>query len=349
VRSLDVQDGWLYVGGTMTHLTGGSSPKAVAAKNLGRVSVADATPGTGWNPRLNGTVNDVDASSDGTRVYAAGYFSTADGVAARRGAALSSSPGAAVLPFSPTWSSTKNDYQRSVLQVGNRVYFGGSEHSLFGYDPTTMDRVSGSIMKRHGDIQVVATGAPGVIFAGCHCNSYSYQNAFTWPTLSGAWTQADALNWFGAWDAATGARIPQFVPQFDSRLGSGVWAITTDSRGVVWAGGDLTTATTKSGARRWTGGFVRYDPADSTAPGVPTGLRATGSTDTTVTLAWDTVTDRGSGGVRYQVLRDDRTVGATADNTGTLTVERGGSNRFFVRAVDAAGNVSASTAVTVTD
>jgi hypothetical protein len=139
------------------------------------------------------------------------------------------------------------------------------------------------------------------------------------------------------------------VPQFDTRLGSGVWALLTDSRGVVWAGGDITTATTKSAARRWTGGFVRFAPADSAAPGVPTGLRVTGSSDTSVTLSWATVTDRGSGGVRYQVLRDDRVVGATTNNTDSLTVDRGGSNRFFVRAVDAAGNISASTPVTVAD
>ena len=63
-----------------------------------------------------------------------------------------------------------------------------------------------------------------------------------------------------------------------------------------------------------------------------------------MTLCWQKVTDAG-GGVRYQVLRDDRPIGVTTGNTGTMTVPKGGNNRFFVRAVDAAGNLSASTAL----
>jgi hypothetical protein len=345
VRTLDVQDGWLYVGGALTHMTGGRRAAAVATQNLGRVEVGDGTPSTTWNPKLNGTVNDVDATADGQRVYAVGYFGKANGIAANKAAVLTTAAGAALAqPFTPSWSSAKNNYQRSVTSVGGRVYFGGSEHSLFGYDPATMNRVSGSIMKAHGDVQVIASDGAGLIYAGCHCNNYSYDNAFAWPTLTAGWTQADSIAWFGAWDAATGARVPHFRPALGMRLGSGVWGLTTDTAGTMWAGGDIVSATTKSKAGKWAGGFVRFDASDSLAPATPAGFRVTAQTDTTVTLAWSSVGDAG-GGVRYQVLRDDRPIASTTNNATTLTVPTGGSNRFFLRATDAAGNVSASTPV----
>ncbi len=345
VQGLDVQDGWLYVGGSFSHLTGGSRASAVAAKMLGRVSVTDGTPGTSWNPNLNGTVTDVDASDDGQAVYASGFFGTSNGAAADKAVALSTADGAALAPsFSPSWSSAKKRYQRAVVQVGGRVYFGGSEHSLFGFDRATMTRTSGSIMKSHGDIQEIESDGNGLIYAGCHCNNYSYQNAFTWPTLTNGWTEADTLNWFGAWDAATGARVPQFTPTFSSRLGSGIWAIKTDSRGNVWAGGDITAVTTKSKAGKWSGGFARFEPSDSVAPATPGSFSVTAQDDTTVTFSWTKVTDAG-GGARYEVLRDDRPVAFTDGNTTSLTVAKGGANRFFLRAVDAAGNLSASTSV----
>ena len=62
-------------------------------------------------------------------------------------------------------------------------------------------------------------------------------------------------------------------------------------------------------------------------------------------LTWGAANDN-SGSVSYQILRNDRVVATT---TGTsITVPKGGENRFFVRAVDAAGNLSASSPAVVT-
>jgi hypothetical protein len=345
VLGLDVQGNWLYVGGALSKLTGGPKSTGRAVGDLGRVSVTDGTPDT-WNPKLNGSVNDVDASADGSKVYAVGYFGKAGTVAALRAVSLDATTAAVSPQFNPTWSNSANNYQRAVQAVGNRVYVGGSEHSLFGFDTATMNRVSGSIAKQHGDIQVIADGGKGIIYAGCHCDNYTYQDAYTWPTLSSGWTEADSIGWFGGWDAATGKRVPDFVPTMKMRLGSGIWALKVDSLGNMWAGGDIATVTTKSKAGKWSGGFARFDPSDATAPGVPANLHETSSDGTNVSLAWNKATDTGgSGGVRYEILRDDRPIASTTGNTTSITVPMGGNNRFFVRAIDKAGNVSASTPV----
>lgn len=344
VQTLVVDGGWLYAGGSFTHLSGGVRASAVATGNLGRVTVADATPAADWNPALNGTVTDVAVAPDGQRVHASGFFGRAGQVNATNAVSLSAGPGAAVAPaFTPTWSHPDRHYQRAVEVAGDRVYFGGSEHSLFGFDSASMTRVSGSIMKRHGDIQVIGSDEAGLVYAGCHCSDYSYQDASTWPTLEPGWTQADALNWLGAWDASSGDRVPTFTPTLKSRLGSGIWGLTFDSTGTLWAGGDIVGATTRSRARSWAGGFVRFQPSDSTAPATPRNVRVTGLTSDSVTLSWDAAgTDAGG---HFQVLRDDRTVGVTQEGTGSIVVPRGGADRFFVRAVDDAGNLSHSSTV----
>jgi hypothetical protein len=346
VNSIDVSAPYVYIGGNVSHFTGSTSTTARYMRMLGRVSSTDGLPSTGWNPNLNGAVKDVDASTDGTRVYASGYFTTANGVAAKNAAAIMNTAGAplATPAWSPVWSSSKS-YQQAIEEVGSKLWVGGSEHSLFQFDPTTFARTGGNISKSHGDIQTI-TSDRGVVYAGCHCDQFDYSNAFTWPTLSAGWTQADAMGWFAAYDATTGARLPSFVPTFNMRLNQGIWALKADTTGTMWAGGDVASVRTNAQQARWSGGFARFPLADSTAPTTPSGLTITSQDATTVTLAWTGSTDAG-GGVRYQVLRDDRTVLSTTANTRTLTVPKGGSNRFFVRAIDGVGNVSASTPVVV--
>lgn len=90
-------------------------------------------------------------------------------------------------------------------------------------------------------------------------------------------------------------------------------------------------------------------PADTTAPSVPTGLRAGTTTTTTAPVSWTASTDdRGVTG--YTVLVDGQAVGTTASTSYTITgLEAGESYTVTVRARDAAGNVSAASApLTVT-
>jgi chitodextrinase len=81
-------------------------------------------------------------------------------------------------------------------------------------------------------------------------------------------------------------------------------------------------------------------PADTTPPSTPTGLRQTGSTQTSVSLAWTASTDN-VGIKQYNVFRgsalDGTSLGTSYTSSG-LTC--GTSYLFTVQAQDAAGNVS---------
>ncbi|MBT2225905.1 glycosyl hydrolase family 18 protein [Nonomuraea sp. NEAU-A123] len=86
---------------------------------------------------------------------------------------------------------------------------------------------------------------------------------------------------------------------------------------------------------------------DTTAPSVPVNLRSTGTTSSSVSLAWDAATDN-VGVTGYDVYRGSTQVttatGTTYTDTGLAAAT---SYTYTVRARDAAGNVSAAgTAVT---
>ncbi|WP_433615175.1 discoidin domain-containing protein [Dactylosporangium sp. CA-139114] len=88
---------------------------------------------------------------------------------------------------------------------------------------------------------------------------------------------------------------------------------------------------------------------DQTAPSVPGSLRVTGTTDTTVALAWNAATDN-VGVAGYRVSRGGTVIGTTTTLAFTATgLTASTAYTFTVAAFDAAGNASgASNAVTVT-
>jgi len=88
---------------------------------------------------------------------------------------------------------------------------------------------------------------------------------------------------------------------------------------------------------------------DTTAPGVPAGLKASVTSNGKVTLQWTASTDgAGSGIAKYRVLRNGALLATTA--TTTFSQSPGtGTFSYTIAAEDHAGNVSApSAAATVT-
>lgn len=341
VRGLTVKNDWLYLGGAFTHFTGGTSSNPVYARAGARVKLTDGTPDASWNPAFNGTVVAVDAASNGERYYAAGYFSTSNGVTAYRAAAVRTVAGAPLA--SPAWTWTPSttsgkDFQLAIQEAGNRVWLGGSQHSLFSFDPNNFARLSGNITKQGGDFQRVVE-SDGLVYGGCHCAHWNYSNAFTWSNVGTGWTSADRINLVGVWDSVSGNYIPDFNPVIKGRIGYGTWGMLVDSLGKVWAGGDFVSSVATNGANQWSGGFAVFAPRDTVAPGIPTNLKAStdGSTDT---LSWSAA----AGDVaRYHVIRGDRVVATTSQTTVKLPALA--DARYFVRAADEASNYSASTSV----
>ena len=74
--------GWLYVGGSFTRITGGTTDVVgpLNTSRLARVRLSDGRPDWNWRPSVNTAVWDVAVSKDYDRVYAAGTFTQLNGV-----------------------------------------------------------------------------------------------------------------------------------------------------------------------------------------------------------------------------------------------------------------------------
>ncbi|MEV6851323.1 DUF4832 domain-containing protein [Actinoplanes sp. NPDC051411] len=83
---------------------------------------------------------------------------------------------------------------------------------------------------------------------------------------------------------------------------------------------------------------------DCSPPTAPTGLAVTGTTATSIALSWHAATDN-VGVTGYQVFRGGTQIGTTSSPSYTDAGLASGSYSYSVRARDAAGNVSAPSAV----
>ena len=360
IRDFDVQGGYLYVAGAMTHLRAGGSTISASAWNGGRIDLSTGKPDTRWDAHVNGTSMSVDASAQGDRTYFAGYFTWRYDTRTTAAVALQTAPGAAVV--SPLWvpkfTSAKIDaagnysgnfFQLGVTEVGNRVWLGGTEHELVSYDRNTFERLTSNITHYGGDFQTVETNG-SVVVGGCHCGDYVYHDAyaFEWPYKyphDVDWSEADKINLAGAWDAKSGEYIPDWSPTVEARAGYGAWASFFDSTGTLWVGGDFNRSQLAGGTEQWSGGFVRFAPRDSTAPTTPGAITSTPNADgKTATLTWGASTDASK--IEYEVLRGNRVVATTTAASYTVPVTADATN-YFVRARDTTGNRSASTAAFV--
>ena len=337
VKSAKVIDGRIYLAGAFTHLSG-NGVSSVYARNAGRLDL-NGTPDRSWNPEINGTVVDIDVDEADTYLYAAGFFTRIHDRVAENAARVETSAGATL---DQSWSFRHSyligKYQQAVTVGNGRAYFGGSQHSLFGYNTSDMTRTSGSItMQNGGDLQATTRSATGVIYGSCHCSDFTFQDAYHYLALGNTWTRADEIQWVGGWDEATGRQLGWTPYRLSSLRSTGAWSLEMADDGALWAGGDFNYSYTSKTDGQWSGGFVRMPARNATAPAVPANLRASDGNSQQVTLKWSSV----PGADSYQILRDDRTIATTTSTS--VTVPLGGNNRFFVRAVASDGLAGAST------
>ena len=337
VKAAKVVGEHIYLAGAFTHLTGNGS-SSVYARNGARLDLS-GKPDRSWNPEFNGAVIDIDVDENDSYLYAAGHFTRAHDLVAENAARLGTGAGA---ELDQSWSFRHSyfigKYQQAVTVGNGRVYFGGSQHSLFGYNTSDMTRTSGSItMQNGGDLQATTASATGVVYGSCHCSDYTFQDAYQYLALGDTWTRADEIQWVGGWDQATGRQIGWTPYRLSSLRSTGAWALEMGDDGALWVGGDFNFSYTSKTDGQWSGGWVRMPARSATAPAVPANLRAADGNAKEVTLKWSSV----PGAESYDILRDDRTVATTTSTS--ITVPLGGNNRFFVRAVASDGLRGAST------
>jgi len=348
VKTLHVRDGYLYLGGSFTHVKGNTSATYAYSRNLARIKLSNGEVDWNWRPVFNGTVNGVSASEGNTHVYVAGYFTQLNGGLAFRIANITNprqsggdwSHEPSYIPGGARTWDLRNErlmwgFQFDVQDAGSSVWLGGTEHMISRYDKSSMRRTDSAITREGGDFQDLHLSGK-TIYGACHCGDFLFQGA---DKVFSEWvnaTDAQTIRLVAAFDKDSGKMLPEWAPIMSGAHGYGVWESFVDSTGTLWVGGDLDKSLGANGVQE-TVGFARFAARDVTPPDTPQNLkvRHSGAKDQ---LSWSAVSERH---VTYQVLRDDRPI-ATVSGTNFSVDHRDGA-KYYVRAVDTSGNYSAST------
>lgn len=340
VEGLDIQGNWLYAVGSFNSIAGGPTLSSVTAGGVVRVSLTDGTPDATWKATVDNIPMTVDASSDGSRVNVVGRFTTVNGVASTAIAVLD--PNTAMpLPglgtFQPNDPSPGNAFMQTVIDLPNSLIVAGSQHSIQQYRRSDLQLQRAHTTRYGGDFQA-STMLDGTLFASCHCGNWLYADNNQYP-LDHGYSRVTPVSWVLAVDPNNLDVSPAFEPQISmSAQYEGPWDLLGDTNHCLWVGGDLI----KTWGSKWLGGFAKFCPRDATAPAVPTSFAAT-TVGSTTTLNWNASTDNSGAAPTYEILRDDRVIALQSGRS--LVAPSAG--HYFVRAIDASGNRSATTTALV--
>ncbi|PZM95960.1 MAG: laminin G, partial [Actinobacteria bacterium] len=131
VRALAVADGVVYAGGDFTSVRPPDSPPGTGEVPRARIAAFDARTGelvTSFTASINGRVYDLAVSPDGRRLYAAGNFTTVNGVTRHHIAAFRLPDGSLIADWAPRPSATVT----AVLPTEHAVYLGGDFTAVNG-------------------------------------------------------------------------------------------------------------------------------------------------------------------------------------------------------------------------
>ncbi len=341
-RAIDVDGDWIYVGGNFTTIAGLS--RTLAVGRLARVAAATGNPDTAFRPNVAGVTYDVDASNG--RVQIAGAITGVNGIARQGANTLNAADGSVVGGLAaPVWTSPTKQYQQAILAVGEDVWQGGSEHNVHVYRASDYALQKAYLMQDQGGDTQTFTLAGNDVIQGSHGNAYVYHDAISYPNVAN-YTRADVYNWIGAFDVTTRQYDKDFVPSLRSAYSEGAWALHTDTDGCVWFGGDFLGGPFVNAQRQYLEGFSKFCQRDATPPAAPSAPVATLQTSG-VRVSWTAATDDRTGQLAYEVLRNDRVISSLVYNTNFTDAAGTAADRYFVRAIDSAGNRSATTAVVV--
>ena len=342
-RTLDVEGGWIYVGGNFTEIEGPNVTRAMG--RLGRVSAATGDPDNAFTPDVDGVPYDVDA--DGARVYVVGDFDGVNGDDSKGTAVLdlTGEPVPGLQDPIVTAGNFSRRYQQAILALADEIWQGGSEHNTHAYAESDYAFLKSYITSGNGgDTQALAE-VGGYVYMGSHGNSWIYEDAYIWPGLNG-YTRTDDYQWLGAFNAGTRKYEVDWVPSFNAEFNEGVWELYVDpADDCLWFGGDLDGGPFVSGQRQYLEGFSKFCQRDVQAPTVPGNPSANTEPDGGMRLQWSASSDDFPGFIGYEVLRNDRVVSPLVYGSSYVDPAGTTADRYFVRAVDPAGNRSASTAL----
>jgi PKD repeat protein len=181
----------------------------IPRSNILAYDITTGTLITSFAPTLNAQALSVAASPDGTRIYVAGDFTSVNGTARRRVAAIDAATGALVTSFNPTGV---NSQARAVTATADTVYVGGGFAGLgngqLRNNLAAFRASDGAVLPWNPNADytvwaITVTGDGQWVFAGGSFQNVGGQSAIGLAKLNGASGALDP-----SWDPAVNNRGP---------------------------------------------------------------------------------------------------------------------------------------------
>ncbi len=282
VMDIELAHDSVYVGGNFLYAGDQLAPR------LAKLSLTDASHDPTFGAVVSGArVWTIEHSPDRSRLYVGGYFEVINGAAHRWFATLDAftgelTPGVA----QGTPAGMPNCCKQNVFDIatyGDRVYVARESHLLEVLDATDLSRIGFYITSfGGGDFQAAEIVGDRLYAGGHYWSNHAYDTRSITTNPGNEWraynvealgldTQRPAI-WASAFDAATGADLPDFL--LDMGASAGVWAIHGSENGRLWLGGDLSRA-----GSGWVGGFAVFEaaPAPELGPDLAAGAATAAS------------------------------------------------------------------------
>lgn len=257
-RTLDIENGKVYIGGNFTRVVGPDGLLALVGQ-VARVDLNTGNVDRSFRPNFGGIVFDIDA--DAERVYAVGNFLYVNDIWSIGLAVLDPADGSLVPDLQP-WvrtsiEDTDSSYQQAVLSLDDQVWQVGAEHNRQVYRQSDYSLIRSWVSHPFGDGQALAT-LNGVVYSGSHANGVTnlYQDATRWPGLDGA-TSDQPVRWMEAFSTLTTEHLTWY-PEIGTQNGEGSWELFADSTGCLWTGGDFNRGSFDGATPRYVQGFAKF-------------------------------------------------------------------------------------------
>ncbi len=219
----------VYAGGRFTTARPAGAAPGVSTTPRGNLLAYDIRTGalvTSFAPVLNGQVLGLAGSPDGSRLYVAGEFTTANGVNRYRVAAFNTATGALITTFAP-----QLDFRARALAVTNTtVYVGGAFNTANGNARTRLAAFQAS----NGALLPWAPAANAQVLAMVMAPDQSKV------IVGGQFTQISGNDAYGmgALDPVTGAVLPWAANQVvrDAQTQGAIYSLSTDGTKIYGTG-----------------------------------------------------------------------------------------------------------------
>ncbi|TFD72803.1 PKD domain-containing protein [Cryobacterium sp. Hb1] len=244
----------VYAGGEFTRARPAGSAAGVnevVRNNLLAYNLSTGVLVESFNPDLNGAVRSLVASTDGTRLYAGGFFTAVGGVARYRLAAFDTVSGSLV----SSWAPTVNASVKSLATFGDTVYVGGVFTTASGVARNQIAAFAAS----NGALRVWS-GEP----VGGSVNTMAVSPDGTKVLIGGSFTSYNGSGAPGygmaATDAVTGASLPWAVNALIRNAGvnGAITSLTSSAAGAFGTGYDFGSGANFEGTFRvsWSDGSL---------------------------------------------------------------------------------------------